>query len=212
VPENGRLPPQLLAPIPGGFLAKEPAGAWNAMSAQARERFGVELRPTGPDSSYRKYERQVYWRKYWCDRGKCANAAVPGTSNHGLGLAVDVPQATRNIVDEIGEPFGWAKKWSDAPQEPWHIKYRAGIFSGAAAASVDPLTKHERQLVDELQKLRATAHAAGEWGKPARARAREIKRWIARQRERIRAAATQSGWETANRRARYDLLAKVYTG
>jgi hypothetical protein len=137
---------------------------------------------------------------------------VPGTSNHGLGLAVDVPQGTRSIIDQIGEPFGWAKKWSDAPQEPWHIKYRAGIFSGPAAASVDPLTKHERRLVDELQKLRKAARAAGKWNKPDRARAREIKRWIVRQRERIRDAAKQTGWTTANRRARYDLLANVYGG
>jgi hypothetical protein len=149
--------------------------------------------------------------EWWCDRGKCANAAVPGTSNHGLGLAVDVPQSTRTIIDQIGEPFGWAKKWSDAPQEPWHIKYRTGSFAGAAA-SVDPLTKHERRLVDELQKLRAAARAAGTWNKPNGLRAREIKRWIVRQRERIRAAATQTGWTTANRRARYDLLANVYGG
>ena len=209
MPNNGRLPPQLLAPIPGGFLAKDAAGAWNAMSKKSRERFGLELRPTGEDSSYRTYDRQVFWRNYWCNLGHCENAAVPGTSNHGLGLAVDVPQQTRNIIDQIGESFGWAKKWSDAPQEPWHIKYRAGVFSGPAAASVDPLTRHERRLVDELQKLRATARAAGRWEKPARKRAREIKKWIARQRKRIRDAAKQSGWETANRRARYELLAKI---
>jgi D-alanyl-D-alanine carboxypeptidase len=207
---NGRLPPNLLAPIPGGSLSKEAAGAWNAMSAESQRRFGVVLRTNGPDSSYRTFDRQVYWRNWWCAKGKCGNAAVPGTSNHGLGLAVDVPQQVRSIIDRIGEPFGWAKRWSDAPHESWHVKYRSGIFAGAAAASVDPLTKRERRLVDELQKIRRTHGTV--WNKAELARAREIKRWIVRQRERIRAEAAKTGWTKANRRARYDLLGRVHGG
>ncbi|MBI3723030.1 peptidoglycan-binding protein [bacterium] len=35
----------------------------------------------------------------------------------------------RTSIDHWGAKFGWAKKWSDASWEWWHIKYRAGIWS-----------------------------------------------------------------------------------
>lgn len=126
---NGKLPASDLAPIAGGRLAKAPAAAWNAMNVEAR-RSGLELRPTGSRSSYRSYVDQQYlWNEYRAGRGNLA--AKPGTSNHGMGLAVDVatPQM-RAMIDRVGERFGWAKKWSDAPSEWWHLTYRTGVWSG----------------------------------------------------------------------------------
>jgi hypothetical protein len=55
-------------------------------------------------------------------------AARPGTSNHGLGLAVDVDQWTRWAIDQVGRQFGFAKDWSDASSEWWHIRWREGIW------------------------------------------------------------------------------------
>jgi hypothetical protein len=129
--QNGRLPASSLAPIAGGKLAKGAAAAWNAMNVEARRRYGVELRPTGSRSSYRTYaDQQHFWQLY--QAGKGALAARPGTSNHGLGLAVDVPtQRMRQIIDAIGAKYGWAKKWSDAPSEWWHLRYKAGVYKGA---------------------------------------------------------------------------------
>jgi hypothetical protein len=128
---NGRLPASDLAPIFQGQLAKASycAASWNAMNVEAR-RMGVELRPTGPRSSYRTYDQQVQlWNDYQAGRG--ALAARPGTSNHGLGLAVDVAtQQMRTVIDRIGRKYGWAKEWSDAPSEWWHIRHRSGIWSG----------------------------------------------------------------------------------
>jgi peptidoglycan hydrolase-like protein with peptidoglycan-binding domain len=126
---NGNLPASDLAPIAGGRLARGPAAAWNAMNVEAR-RLGVELRPTGSRSSYRPYPDQQYlWNEYRAGRGNLA--AKPGTSNHGMGTAVDLatPQM-RSMVDRIGERFGWAKKWSDAPSEWWHLAHRSGVWSG----------------------------------------------------------------------------------
>ena len=57
-----------------------------------------------------------------------ANAATPGTSNHGLGLAVDTDD--HDLVNRYGAPFGWQKAWSDASWEPWHFKYAPGHYSG----------------------------------------------------------------------------------
>jgi len=40
-------------------------------------------------SCYRTDQKQVDARKKWCDAGQCDMAALPGTSNHGWGRAVD---------------------------------------------------------------------------------------------------------------------------
>jgi putative peptidoglycan binding protein/D-alanyl-D-alanine carboxypeptidase-like protein len=127
---NGRLPASSLAPIAGGRLIRPAAAAFNAMNAESQRRFGVTLRPTGPVSSYRPISAQWYfWNLYRSGRGNLA--AYPGTSNHGWGLAVDFasPQM-RAIVDRIGAKYGWAKRWSDAPSEWWHIRWRSGVWHG----------------------------------------------------------------------------------
>jgi hypothetical protein len=99
------------------------------MNVEARSR-GLQIVPTGSKSSYRTYaQQQELYRAYLSGMGNLA--AKPGTSNHGWGLAVDVAsQAMRAMIDRIGGKYGWAKKWSDAPTEWWHIKYAAGIWSG----------------------------------------------------------------------------------
>jgi D-alanyl-D-alanine carboxypeptidase len=135
--QNGRLDPSELAPIAQGQLAIEAAAAWNAMNVAARAR-GLELLPNGSKSSYRTYEQQVQlWALYQAGKGNLA--AHPGSSNHGLGLAVDVatPQM-RAMIDEIGRPYGWCKAWSDAPGEWWHLKYRKGSYQGTDPGPYGP--------------------------------------------------------------------------
>jgi hypothetical protein len=149
---NGRMSASELAPIARGSLRKDAAAAWNAMNLAAHSRYGVTLLPTGPMSSYRTYAQQVYlWGLYRSGRGNLA--ATPGSSNHGLGLAVDVatPQM-RSIIDKIGAPFGWAKRWSDAPSEWWHIRWRPGVFKPRPASPV--VRQHmSGHAVGELQRL-----------------------------------------------------------
>lgn len=75
------------------------------------------------------------WEKYRFHGGNLA--AYPSTSNHGLGLAVDLfSMAVRSIVDRIGAPFGWAKRWSDAPSEWWHLRWRPGVWRAPAGDPV----------------------------------------------------------------------------
>ena len=123
------MPPAELAPIAGGQLRRDAAAAWNALNVEARKR-GVELQPTGSKSSYRTLDQQhELYRMYLAGTGNLA--AKPGTSNHGWGLAVDLAtQEMRAIVDHIGAAYGWAKQWSDAPSEWWHIRWREGIWLG----------------------------------------------------------------------------------
>src|SRR5215208_2269924 len=139
VSTNGMLPDAALAAIPGGRLRRDAAGAWNAMNAESERRYGVTLRAGGPASSYRTVAQQRQLRQYWVKHGKPQNAAIPGTSNHGWGLAVDVPtQRIRWVIDQIGRRFGYAKAWSDASWEWWHLRYRPGVWHGSAAPSGPP--------------------------------------------------------------------------
>lgn len=126
---NGRLPSVVLAPIYRGRLRRGAAKAWNAMNMEAQGRYGVTLYPTGSKSSYRTIGQQWELYNLW-KAGRGNLAAYPGTSNHGWGLAVDLASPRmRQIVDQIGAKYGWAKKWSDAPSEWWHLKWRDGDYS-----------------------------------------------------------------------------------
>jgi hypothetical protein len=118
---NGRMTNAELSPIGGGYyLANAAAKSFNAMSAEARRRWGRSITVVG---GYRTYAKQVYfWKLYRSGRGNLA--AFPGTSNHGWGLAVDLSsQWSRWAVDQIGRKYGWSKACSDAASEWWHIKY-----------------------------------------------------------------------------------------
>ncbi|HEX8076021.1 MAG TPA: GH25 family lysozyme, partial [Thermoleophilaceae bacterium] len=156
MPQNGRLPASALAPIAGGYLRRDAAAAFNAMNAEAQRRFGITARPGGPMSAYRTIGQQVFlWNLYRSGRGNLA--ARPGTSNHGWGLAVDLAsQEMRHVVDEIGAPYGFAKRWSDAPSEWWHIRWREGVWDGRGRVDERFPTLHpgERgRAVKRLQKL-----------------------------------------------------------
>ncbi len=119
--ENGKLAPSELAPIPGGQLEKDAAAAWNAAGGPA----DAGCLPTGSQSSYRTYESQVYfWELYQSGRGNLA--AVPGTSNHGWGRAVDLAATwMRQWIDEHGARYGWAK--TEAFSEWWHVTFVGGV-------------------------------------------------------------------------------------
>ena len=84
---NGRLPEDQLAPIGGGHkLAKDVAPKFKAMMAKASDdgfKMGSAFRI---NSSYRSYEKQA---QLYNELGP-GTAAAPGTSNHGLGKAVDL--------------------------------------------------------------------------------------------------------------------------
>src|SRR4029079_12224102 len=69
-------------------------------------------------------------RTYWLKRGM-AMAAVPGTSNHCWGCAVDAALGGYgNAAKSVGEPFlSWAVGnarrlgWSwEVQSEPWHLR------------------------------------------------------------------------------------------
>lgn len=125
---NGLIPPSAMCSlgVGGHQLRCDAAAAYRAMSAAFAADMGAPICIT---DSYRTYASQVdlYGRKP-------ALAAVPGTSNHGWGLAVDLCGG----IDEFGTPqyqwmvanagrFGYLHPtWADpgnGREEPWHWEY-----------------------------------------------------------------------------------------
>jgi zinc D-Ala-D-Ala carboxypeptidase len=119
---NGRIPTDRLTTIgQGGHRLYAPAAAsWqNLVSAASAD--GISLRIT---DSYRSYTEQVDLaeRKGLYQNGGLA--AVPGTSNHGWGLAVDADvrdPATMEWLRVNGPRFGWVET---TQREPWHWEFR----------------------------------------------------------------------------------------
>lgn len=143
--ENGRLPDSILRPCIGGRLVVPAAIAWDRM-VYAAAADGVRLAPASEYDTYRPYEiqEQIFRQRYtttwmplteskiwlgrrWYKRPFVATAAAPGTSNHGLGLAVDVAEV------EVAGRLSWLEQNAEAHgfshelySEPWHIRYVAG--------------------------------------------------------------------------------------
>lgn len=130
---NGQLPSQWLVPAtPGCTVYWEAAASLRELIANAA-RDGITITPV---SCYRDYAGQVAARESWCARGQCHMAAVPGTSNHGWGKAVDLRDGTgpmtydsvayRWLLEKAGF-YGWMHPKvmnADGPvPEPWHWEW-----------------------------------------------------------------------------------------
>lgn len=108
---------------PGGsaYLASNAAANWNAMRQESLSLYGIDLYPAGSLSAYRSYAQQLYLYNLYLS-GQGGLAAVPGTSSHEYGIALDLADPSmRTVVDQIGAQYGWAK--TEAPDEWWHVNY-----------------------------------------------------------------------------------------
>jgi hypothetical protein len=128
---DGFIPSSQLCLIAGGGrLRPDAAAAFDKMSQAYAKVFGSNICVT---DSYRSYTEQV---KVF--RQRPSLAAVPGTSNHGWGLALDLGcgvQSSRSaqyrwLVANAGR-FGWVHPtWAmHDPFEPWHWEF--GHLPGA---------------------------------------------------------------------------------
>lgn len=176
--QNGRLTPCQLTSVtfPGvGHMSLHPtaARAWSALTVACYAATKLSLSGTG---CYRSYDQQLSlfnarytstynpavnvltsrrtWlgKRWWLRRGM-APVAVPGTSNHGLGIAVDAGWWAGNnlpglsdIAGVTAKPVGWgwlqneATKygWSwELQSEPWHLRYCAGDHTPQAVLDVE---------------------------------------------------------------------------
>lgn len=92
--------------------------------------------------SYRSYSLQVRTRAL-----KPSTAAVPGTSNHGWGMAVDMDRASALWLTANGADYGWVHpSWArpgGSRPEWWHLEYVATEVGEFQAPS-------EPDLLDEV--------------------------------------------------------------
>lgn len=148
-----------LADNPGFKLRQDAANAW----ARANKAAGLIPELTGSWRSYATQEQlfrdryregnhagkpgytndvRTWLGKKWTRRAGTAAAAVPGTSNHGGGLAVDV-RTTRTATTrkrpvvvftgfsdpdrlnwlKAAKPHGWGDTEGRSVNEPWHLTY-----------------------------------------------------------------------------------------
>ncbi|GIG22992.1 hypothetical protein Cch01nite_37160 [Cellulomonas chitinilytica] len=134
---NGRLPASALTAIswdvdPHGtpyYLKNAAAAALERLDAAFVAAFGHHL---DLDLTYRDYDTQVAMRD-----ALGTVAAVPGTSSHGTGLALDVPELPceygygtpqRDWLVAHGPSYGWVvPSWATqggSNPEYWHFEYR----------------------------------------------------------------------------------------
>jgi hypothetical protein len=126
---NGQIPSSVLCDlswVPGEQLRCDAAAALEDLNGAFRAAFGRNL---GVADGYRSYADQV---AVAASRG--ALAAVPGTSNHGLGQAVDLSGGVESfgsaeygwMVANAGK-YGWEHPaWAEpggSKPEPWHWEY-----------------------------------------------------------------------------------------
>jgi LAS superfamily LD-carboxypeptidase LdcB len=131
-PPNGQLSDDELCSIGDGQeLRADAAATYVAMNAAYAATFGSSICIT---DSYRSYASQqsLYWRKPNL-------AAVPGTSNHGWGIAVDLfcgaddPSSPEHAwLDEHSDEYGWFNPdWAQpggSRPEPWHWEFDPSLL------------------------------------------------------------------------------------
>jgi hypothetical protein len=170
---NGQLPDRLLItpgyPLrPRARMHRRAAGAFAALDVEVKRRFDEVLTVVSTNDAYRPYSMQETcfrsrytttpivgrktktWneRTYW-QMPNTAMAGVPGTSNHGWGLARDTAivrggqvvgiLANRAMFDwMLSHAIDYGISW-ETQSEPWHLRYNAGdhppVAVGARAAS-----------------------------------------------------------------------------
>ncbi|MEU4364021.1 D-alanyl-D-alanine carboxypeptidase family protein [Promicromonospora sp. NPDC023987] len=128
---NGRIPADALCPLPfapGHLLRCDAAERLTALSDEFEKEFGYPIPLT---DSYRPYAMQVAVKG-----SKPHLAAIPGTSNHGWGLAIDLddPIAGGSSPEYVwlrlhAPDYGWDNpSWAQldgAKPEPWHFEFFA---------------------------------------------------------------------------------------
>lgn len=114
---NGRIPLAELTQVAGGHLAHGTAIDWNNMREDCLRDTGTLITLTQPDGGYRTYEEQVEAYDRYLAGGPLANK--PGTSQHGLGMAVD--------IWNHASVTAWLNRWAIGygfrrtnTSEPWH--------------------------------------------------------------------------------------------
>lgn len=142
----GELPANMLVDVkPFGKLHPLAADAYHAMRAKALADGIKTFKPTSAGDTYRTLASQTagFLQRYqkepiagavtrtwegtkWYLKKGFAPLASPGSSNHNLGIAVDIAEASGARLEWMlknAADFGFS--W-EVQSEPWHLRYVAG--------------------------------------------------------------------------------------
>lgn len=150
---NGLIPADLLQPSGiRSFVLIDPAATSMRALVEAAAKDGVSVSATGTYRSFAQQEALFYARyqntpsypgarhevykgqDWWLKKG-VAGAAVPGTSNHGWGLAVDFARKDKlgRVVALDGVTLSWLRQrgpslgwYNTVASENWHWCYCLG--------------------------------------------------------------------------------------
>ena len=169
---NGELDPSILVKPgfpgrPAGRVLYVMAPAWRALADEVLRRFGEVITVTSTNDAYRNLTIQTntFRNRYtttrlsgrpykiwngtvWYQKPGTAMSGVPGTSNHGKGLACDVCLWRNNQAVGITanmamfnwlllNAFRYGFSW-EAQSEPWHLRYYVGDKLPPALAGTTP--------------------------------------------------------------------------
>ena len=126
---NGQVPENLMRPIDrqGNRLVGSAAAAFERSQRDCQASVGKPLTLAGPNSSFRNIDQQnMIFRQYGAGQ-----AATPGRSNHGFGLAIDLKkdEAWEWFVKN-GSRYGF--KQLNSTNEKHHFDYIGNVaeFNG----------------------------------------------------------------------------------
>lgn len=167
---NGQVPRNLLVEVgPYHWMPAATAARWKALVADIQKNEGVTMRITPGKNAYRDYEGQVFARNAACARGRCNDAAVPGTSSHGGeyqgrdSLAIDVDNWA---VLGQSKWYAYCRKHGFEPGffdwEPWHIidwnPWTMPASSSGSSGNIRKLLKAEAMDFFNLQGKTGSHH------------------------------------------------------
>lgn len=172
---NGRIPADALDPVPAAngqtaWLLPIPAASFHTVRALCQRMHGWAPQVTSAGDGFRSYDRQVsvfrqryaptyatvvqggrriadrrVWDgvAYWRHTGPAA--AIPGTSNHGLGITVDIAHLRYDTPGwEQLAPILRAEGWSNVEgariAEPWHWNYLRTAYTVADTNTLPDVT------------------------------------------------------------------------
>lgn len=195
-----------LKTAPGEELERRAAASWDRMHGAMRTKHGWKM---GLTDSYRSLadQRSVFLSRYkphksgsgpfgdvrWYNGTRYARvsgspAAIPGTSNHGLGKAIDVSgvggfKSTRyRWLTEMAPHYGWSNNAGKKIGEAWHWEYTQADDESGNGSSPRPV----KVTVSDIKALQRAVHTPddGYWGKHTYhsvVAVREISHWGGRE-------------------------------
>jgi hypothetical protein len=181
---NGNVPASLLAPLDGenygdAVLRRDAAESWNRARAEVKAKTGIVLTVRGWNRTLAEQERffferyaptpsggtDIRWYKgVRYSRVRGAPAAIPGQSNHGWGLAVDVDDfgaygtsgnARSRLATPILEKHGWTDDEGSSIGEPWHRVYmpERDQRKNSTPTQEDDMSAAAERQIDDLHRL-----------------------------------------------------------